>query len=87
MSEISAVRITRLSYQFNLQNHIVPRLRAAEGSARGKCHRRVRGRDAGTLSEDRGSHDGHVTSAIMSETEIMSVIMAVIALVQPLRWR
>lgn len=36
----------------------------------------------GTLSEDPSSTDKHVTSAIMSETEIISVIMAVITLVK-----
>lgn len=42
-----------------------------------------------TLSEDPSSIDKHVTSAIVSETEIISVIMAVITLVKLLcsRWQ
>lgn len=36
----------------------------------------------GTLSQDPSSDDKHVTSAIMSQTEIISVIMAVITLVK-----
>lgn len=65
----------------NSHNSFTANSRGSAGNVNGTSALDMRG-GGGTLSEDSSSIDKHVTSAIMSETEIISVIMAVIALVK-----
>lgn len=77
-----SAQITRLSPQLNFfKLALFLDGKGGEEGETEKWPRRVRVRVTQAREDPRGT-DKHVTSEIMSETEIISVIMAVIALVE-----